>query len=392
MSSSSSSEVKDAEQDEELSDELQLIKSQHDIYEQLNENDSKDVNEEQANMFWEFIKQLRPGVNLYKISVPVATLEPKSLLERMSNYACPTMLILNVAKMKKPEQRFMTVLRWILSTLTTTPKEGIMASKPYNPILGEIYRCKYKHKGSTSSFYGEQVSHHPPITSFYMENLKKKIIYSGTLKPKTKMGLSNSLTNSFEGLITFHILNYDELYTIEFPPITARGLFFGHKYVEITSKLRITCKKTGYYSSVEFKSKKDNALDGKIKKDNHRIYLIKGKITKDITITPFKGDNKQDIPYLSASDIKYPKVIVTPVYKQGPTESRRVWHNVTYNIVKNKLDDAAEAKHTLEEKQRAIRKQRKSDFVFKPQFFQKTKAKEWKFIKYPDPSDYAPKK
>jgi len=34
--------------------------------------------------------------------------------------------------------------------------------KPYNPVLGEFFRCTYSYPDGTEAFYvAEQVSHHP---------------------------------------------------------------------------------------------------------------------------------------------------------------------------------------------------------------------------------------
>ena len=37
-------------------------------------------------------------------------------------------------------------------------------AKPFNPILGETYQCWI----NGCPFYAEQISHHPPISSFLM--------------------------------------------------------------------------------------------------------------------------------------------------------------------------------------------------------------------------------
>jgi len=37
--------------------------------------------------------------------------------------------------------------------------------KPFNPILGETYQCTV----GGVSLYFEQVSHHPPVSSFYLK-------------------------------------------------------------------------------------------------------------------------------------------------------------------------------------------------------------------------------
>lgn len=36
--------------------------------------------------------------------------------------------------------------------------------KPFNPILGETFQCKFK----DSFYYAEQTCHHPPILNFFV--------------------------------------------------------------------------------------------------------------------------------------------------------------------------------------------------------------------------------
>jgi hypothetical protein len=47
----------------------------------------------------------------------------------------------------------------------TYPICYIKTDKPFNPILGETYQMKV---GSTV-FYGEQISHHPPVSSIFVK-------------------------------------------------------------------------------------------------------------------------------------------------------------------------------------------------------------------------------
>lgn len=58
--------------------------------------------------------------------------------------------------------RMKCVVKWYLSGLYKKPK-GL--KKPYNPILGETFRCCWVHPTGSKTFYiAEQVSHHPPVS------------------------------------------------------------------------------------------------------------------------------------------------------------------------------------------------------------------------------------
>jgi hypothetical protein len=83
-----------------------------------------------------------------------------------------------------PFTRMKTVVQWYLSGFYKKPK-GL--KKPYNPILGEVFRCCWKHpNGSTTFYIAEQVSHHPPISALYVTNRKDGFTLSATILAKSK--------------------------------------------------------------------------------------------------------------------------------------------------------------------------------------------------------------
>lgn len=87
--------------------------------------------------------------------------------------------------MATPKERMVQTVRWYLCSFHAGRKSGV-AKKPYNPILGEVFRChwdlsKDEPEGVSKSsnkpvtdgpvpwcrenqltFVSEQVSHHPP--------------------------------------------------------------------------------------------------------------------------------------------------------------------------------------------------------------------------------------
>lgn len=57
--------------------------------------------------------------------------------------------------------------------------------KPFNPLLGETYQGFI----DGCPIYGEQISHHPPITSVYMVGRGYKVY--GTFESKAHLGFNN---------------------------------------------------------------------------------------------------------------------------------------------------------------------------------------------------------
>lgn len=366
---------------------LKQLEDQEFIYHR-NANGSDITDNNQASLFMEFLRQLRPGMDLYRIAVPPSVLEPRSMLERLSCYACPSSLILNVSLMKSPEQRLLSVLRYIIAMFGTIPKQGIMSSKPYNPVLGEEFKCKWDHGGNNFTvFVAEQVSHHPPVSAFHMENRKKNIIFHGTLTPKSKFH-GNSLSSIMDGSLVFRILNYGEEYDMVFPHVVARGVLFGNQCLELTNKLKIQCTQSGYKASVLFKSKSNNELEGKVKKGSELIYTLSGCTDTQIMIKNVQKE--RDIVFLDRKDMVEPPKLVEPVARQHKLESRRVWHDLSYGLITKDYDVATKAKVAVEEAQRAIAKERsQSGQQWSPKNFVMVAGDEWQHKNF-RPTPYKP--
>jgi len=99
----------------------------------------------------------------------------------------------------------------------------------YNPVLGEIFRCRYHYQDGSEGFYiAEQVSHHPPISAFYYCSPANHIEILGELKPKSRF-LGNSVMNEMGGLNHIILLDRPEdgEYDISMPNMYARGILFG---------------------------------------------------------------------------------------------------------------------------------------------------------------------
>jgi hypothetical protein len=91
------------------------------------------------------------------------------------------------------------VIRYFLSIWHVRPK-GV--KKPYNPVLGEMFRCKWKFENGTEGYYVcEQVSHHPPISAYVFASPENNIIITGDVKPTSKF-LGNSAATIMGGSST----------------------------------------------------------------------------------------------------------------------------------------------------------------------------------------------
>jgi oxysterol-binding protein-related protein 8 len=68
---------------------------------------------------------------------------------------------------------------------------------------------------------------------------------------------------------------------------------------------------------------------------------------------------------------KVAPIIVAPEDEQEPNESRRLWSALTRAIVSKDMDAAGQAKSTVEERERELRRKRdESGSVHRPRYFE----------------------
>jgi oxysterol-binding protein-related protein 8 len=67
------------------------------------------------------ISQLRPGMDLTRVTLPTFVLEPKSMLERITNFMSHPELLIRVPAAQDPEKRFVEIIRFYLSGFHILP-------------------------------------------------------------------------------------------------------------------------------------------------------------------------------------------------------------------------------------------------------------------------------
>jgi hypothetical protein len=77
------------------------------------------------------ISQLRPGMDLTRVTLPTFVLEPKSMLERITNFMSHPELLMPLATFDDPEKRFVEVVRFYLSGFHILPPVNPPASLPF---------------------------------------------------------------------------------------------------------------------------------------------------------------------------------------------------------------------------------------------------------------------
>ncbi|CDW58950.1 PH and Oxysterol BP domain containing protein [Trichuris trichiura] len=345
---------------------------------------------EHGNLIVHLLSQLTVGMDLTKFTLPTYILERRSLLEMYADFMTFPDLFGKIADAPTPEARMIAVLRWYMSMFYGGRRSGL-AKKPYNPILGETFTCKYKVLDGDSSqlivngsqpsagvlpeeitFVGEQVSHHPPVSAFYVEYPSKQLQVNGQIWTKSKfLGLSMAVHNV--GQTCLSVLKHNEEYIFDFPSGYGRSILTT-PWVEFGGKCSIRCDKTGYSVDLEFQTKP--FYNGKVhcvKADLYRPFektsfaTVRGHWNACMTI---KTSNSEEV-FLDVRRLDPAKKICQPVLEQKSNESRRLWRHVTVALKEKDVHKATKCKFWLEQRQRDAAKIRAlKNIKWQPVLFQ----------------------
>lgn len=343
------------------------------------------------SLFLHLLSQLRVGMDLSRITLPTFVLEPRSLLEKLTDFLTHGQTLIRAGELEDPVDRLLEVTRWFISGYHVKPK-GV--KKPYNPTLGETFECTYAMPDSSKiRYFAEQVSHHPPVSAFMVENRQKNLLVEGYYYPKSRF-LGNSAASMGEGHCLVQFLDRGETYLCTWPNAYARGIIFGTFLMEIGGKVDITSSTGGLSAVVDFKTKpmfggEYNRIEGRIrriaaKKKETVLYRFSGKWNGEIHIT--NEETQESKLFFEPKMFPIMQKIVVPEAELPENSSRRIWSVVTKHLFAKEMDAATAAKTEIEEKQRKETKERQTSKIewvsthFKKVVDKESKVESWLYI------------
>jgi len=345
---------------------------------------SEEVHDSNKNFLWHIIKQLRPGMDLSKVTLPTFILEPRSFLEKLADYYYHCDILSDAVMIEDPELRLINIVKWYLSGFYKKPKGP---KKPYNPILGERFRCFWDHPRTQSRtfFVAEQVSHHPPISAFHVSNRKDGYTITCALLSRSKFG-GNSVSAILDGRAKLHLTKRGEVYTLTMPYANCRGILLGSLCLELGGKVEIECIETGCKCELDFKlapvwasASSYNALTGKILRANKITHTLEGHWDKKINITD-KRTNEKSVLWEVTDAVRNSRLkrYTVAMKDQSDRESVKLWHKVTEALLVADQTLATAEKTRLEEMQRQEARDRLGPFAPK-HFGRETESNDWSY-------------
>ncbi|XP_063398561.1 oxysterol-binding protein-related protein 11-like isoform X1 [Mytilus trossulus] len=369
--------------------------------------------EEHKSIILHLLSQLKLGMDLTKVVLPTFILERRSLLEMFADCMAHPDVFLKIPDLPDPESRMMAVLEWYLTSFHAG-RQGSVAKKPYNPIIGETFHCSWKlpkkskmsdDEGSSVDtnqssvnigeeniqliYCAEQVSHHPPVSAFYFECPGKQMCMDASIYTKSKF-YGMSIGVNLIGKIKLKLLALDEEYVFSMPSAYARSILTV-PWAEMGDKINMTCQKTNLSSTVTFHTKpfyggKLHRVSAEVKNNStgNVFCKVQGEWNNVIEFSYSDGRSKT----IDVTSLETCKKKVRPIDKQGDFESRRLWQHVTNALRAHDVNTATEHKRLLEERQREGERHRKETSTQYPTKYFKKDGDGWTYNNILQKGDY----
>lgn len=166
------------------------------------------------------------GKNIMHMSLPVDIFDDRALLERSAcSFGFAPVFLARAGQITDEVQQMKLVTLFVLSL----PSLELRAEKPFNPILGETFQG---YLGGIPIYY-EQVSHHPPISAYYMKSEDFELY--GNLISYAEMGV-NSGVGGNSGIMHIKFPKNETHFECSLPPCELSGLIVGERRFKVINR------------------------------------------------------------------------------------------------------------------------------------------------------------
>ena len=224
-----------------------------------------EVKKKQSGVLFSVIKdaasKLMDGKGIVGLSLPVKIFETRSIIERLCDLFTYSSHYLNqAAACQKPEDR----IKFILGSVFAACPLGLGQLKPFNPLLGETYQATLA-DGTTIEC--EHISHHPPISYFYVKSKEYKIYGHITINGHIH---ANSLDGANEGWYTVEF-NDGKKFKFCLPSMNIWGLLMGTRGLQIKAAIVVLDEATKTKGVLKFAADMKTGLTSMFTTTQHDI-------------------------------------------------------------------------------------------------------------------------
>lgn len=231
----------------------------------------KEVVEKQSGLIKDVLGQLvkNIGGSSMSLSLPVKVFEPRTMLERITDWFAFAPKIMKEASQLNDN---VEVLKKVICLGLSSLFRSTQQLKPFNPMLGETYQGHWE---DGTKIYLEHTSHIPPVSHFLIEDKEKTYRLSGYFMMAMEGIFKSLITNTMylvpKGRITVKFNKTGQTIEFQFPKISLGGILYGERYILFNGMMKFEDRKNNLKSIICFnKSRKE------IK--NKRCHDIYGRI------------------------------------------------------------------------------------------------------------------
>jgi len=232
----------------------------------------KDIVEKQSGIIKEVVMALSKTIwtgGVMSLSLPIRIFEPRSMLERITDwFTFAPILLTKAAVVKDKIETFKYVIAFSLSALFRSSEQ----LKALNPMLGETYQCEWE---DGSKMYLEHTCHTPPISHFYLKSSNNLFIVSGYFDMEMGGIMKTMLTNTMQiipkGKVTVYFPETKQKISYQFPKITMGGALWGERYCFFSDHMKFEDRENNLKCVIAF-------ANGRKELKGKRIHDIYGRI------------------------------------------------------------------------------------------------------------------
>lgn len=198
---------------------------------------------------------LMAGKSIMTMSLPVEIFDDHSALEGFAKIFgfVPEAMRRAVAAKEISEQ-----IRWVAMAFMFFFACNPKVCKPFNPILGETF------EGSLGGIplYMEQISHHPPISAFFMKT--DQFSAHGNIDLLVDIGL-NSASTKVPAPFFVSIPGSGAEYMLRLPDIEVGGIMFGERSLRLAGRGFVLERNSGTYLEYSVGKARKGLYEGKVR-------------------------------------------------------------------------------------------------------------------------------
>lgn len=176
----------------------------------------------------------------------------------------------------------------------------------------------------------EQISHHPPVSAFYLCDRVNGWSLNATVEFDAKFW-GTSVGAVLVGYGDIKLFRFNESYRFTFPTVVAKGYVFPPLTMEYDGRISFTKAKSDLRGNIDFKLKpffggSFNQVVGALSRGRDTLYSIQGSWDRRVTAT--RGDTVLTLWDVSKTTPRLtPRRFVVPLENQERFESAKYRHS-----------------------------------------------------------------